>query len=383
MFAKIRVITVVALMMMCLVAIPVFSQDANDAFVNQVEQQLFSTQYKTDNVSDRLSRLEETIFGAPSPNDPVNIRVERLKALLAPATELPQQPEVTNQDIPSQNPIPSNQLSNQDRSIQDYSNYTQEQLNAPVDPEDQEVEDYPVLSYLENQVFNESYKGEDITQRLSRLEQNVFNQVKTGESLSERIDGLKLAIVGNNDIDLVPRTSVQHDYQSDTGGTYYQDPRMNSQNYFPSPKMNTFQYSDENLGPNYSQPPNYNQSQNYSQSQNYNETEYMPAEPGYDMGNISDEGLKEVTSRLEEQLLGQAFPNEPLNNRLDRLEMQVFNKTATSYAPESRIERLVAVTAADATSDPNDMKKVQRLRKVQTGLTIGGLLFSVLRGFLF
>lgn len=377
MLAKIRVISVVALMMMSLFAVPAFSQDANETFINQVEQQLFSTQYKTENVSDRLARLEETIFGAPSPDEPVNIRVEKLKALLAPATESTQQPEVTNQELPNQNNISSDQISKQDRSINEYSDYTQDQSSNYVDPEDQEVEDYPVLSYLENQVFNQSYKGEDITQRLSRLEQNVFNQVKTGESLSERIDGLKLAIVGNNDVDLVPRTSSQNEYQSSTGGTYYQDPRLNSQNYFPSPRMNTFQYSDENLGPNYNQPPNYNQ------SQTYNDTDYMPAEPGYDMGNISDEGLKEVTSRLEQQLLGQAFPNDSLNARLDRLEMQVFSKTATNYAPESRIERLVAVTAADATSDPNDMKKVQRLRKVQTGLTVGGILFSVLRGFLF
>ncbi|MGD9581887.1 MAG: hypothetical protein AB7V50_10980, partial [Vampirovibrionia bacterium] len=98
---------------------------------------------------------------------------------------------------------------------------------------------------------------------------------------------------------------------------------------------------------------------------------------------LSDEGLKEVTSRLEEQLLGRSFMNENLNTRLDRLEMQVFNKTSSGYAPESRIERLVAVTAAEATSDPDDLRKIKRLRKVQTGLTVGGILFSLLRGFMF
>lgn len=373
MLAKIKVIPVIALMLMSLFVIPVFSQDANETFINQIEEQLFSTQYKAESVSDRLSRLEETIFGAQSPDESVDMRVEKLKALLGPATEIPVVPDETNQDNQIVNSDNATALTNQERSIKDYSTYTQEQLNAPVHPDDQEVEDYPVLSYLETQVFNEAYKGEDITKRLSRLEMNVFSENKTAQSLSERIDGLKVAIVGNTDIDLAPK----YDTHANTGGMYYQDPRMNSQNYFPSPEMNTFQYSDQNLAPNY------NQQQSYNQSPNYNETEYMPAEPGYDMGSISDEGLKEVTSRLEQQLLGQPFPNENLNTRLDRLEMQVFNKTSTSYAPESRIERLVAVTAAEATSDPHDMQKIKRLRKVQTGLTVGGIIFSVLRGFLF
>ena len=63
--------------------------------------------------------------------------------------------------------------------------------------------------------------------------------------------------------------------------------------------------------------------------------------------------------------------------------MQIFNRTATGYTPEARIERLVAVTAAEATSDPHDLKQIRRMRKIQTGLTVGGLLFSILRGFLF
>jgi hypothetical protein len=63
--------------------------------------------------------------------------------------------------------------------------------------------------------------------------------------------------------------------------------------------------------------------------------------------------------------------------------MQIFNRTAAGYSPEDRVERLIAVTSAESTYDPTDMKKINKLRKIQTGLTIGGILFSILGGFLF
>lgn len=358
---RLKALSATVLMVLCLFTSFVFAVDSNAEYVTQLEEQLFSTKYENEDMSQRLSRIEDTIFGMDTPREKESIRVEKLKALLSP--------EPIEDPLPSENrnSTSNNSLNTYHSSPEDvYDSYNQNDTTnnyeqVPNYSDGEEIEDYPAVSFLESQVFNQTYKGEDVTKRLDRLESNVFNSTKPNKALSERLDDLKMAIVGNSNLGL---TMHQQGYNPSDIETYYSSQQNYNQKQFQGPEMNTFQQDPENLN-------------------NYNSYQYQPVEPGYDPGQISQQSLMEVTSRLEQELIGQSFPNENLNQRLDRLEMHVFNRTATGYTPESRIERLVAVSAADATSDPHDMQKVQRLRKIQTGLTVGGIIFSLLRGFLF
>lgn len=353
MSGQVKIIPIMLVIGMCIFSVPAFSQVSNTVYIEQLEDQLFSTKFSNEDITDRLSRLEETIFGESSKSEPEDARIQRLKALLASPT-ITESPGGHDQGVTGSEEYTYNDENQQQSSSQQF----RQETYVPEYADDQEVEDYPAVSFLESQVFNQTFKGEDITKRLERLEQNVFSETKPSLSLSERLEGLKVAITGSNTVPAGPR------YSDDQGGNIYQQPpAFNPQQYYQSPQMNTFQ--------------------NNQQYPSVNEVEYQPIEPGYNVGEISEESLREITERLEEQILGHVYVNEPLNIRLDRLEMHVFNRTEQGYTPESRIERLVAVTAAEATSDPNDLKKINRLRKIQTGLTVGGLLFSILRGFLF
>jgi hypothetical protein len=383
MVLKINYIKLLVITGVLFINIAAFAQDINQKYVEQLEQQLFQTTYESEEITTRIGRLEEIILGESYAKEPVDIRVSRLQALMSPDTDTISQPnspitqqpqdystpvEFNNDPVQNQQPVDTAHSNGYAPDSADGNNYRQEYYQ-PDYYEDTEVEDYPAVSYLEKNIFNETHKGEDVTKRLDRLETEIFNETRPELSLSERVDSLKQSILGSNQIPLPPRKGgpvVSH-YNNKkpfgNGSTYYQDPGLNPQQYYQSPEMNTFQNNN-----------------NYP---DVNDVDYAPIEPGYDTSQLSAESLNEITSKLEEQILGKPYTSDNLNTRLDRLEMQVFNRTATGYTPENRLERLVSVVAADQTSDPGDMKKINRLRKIQTGLTVGGLLFSILRGFLF
>lgn len=359
MFSKSYLIPLIIALLLHLFSMLAFAQDQNTDFISQLEEQLFSTTYVSQSLSERLSRLEETIFGQSSPQESDKIRISRLQALLSPETK-----PVTTTDNTQSSTSDSKYTDTSSTNQQDLSEKEPNNSTGPIYYNDQEVEDYPAVSLLESKVFNKTYKNEDVSKRLERLEINIFNQAKPELPLSERLDNLKMAVTGSLNNPIEPNVHYDNSIsQGSTAETYYSDRNLNPQQYYQSPEMNTFQ-QDPSL-------PNNSMNQ------------YTPIEPGYDPSQFSVDNIRETTTKLEEQILGQSFPNEQLNNRLDRLEMQVFSKTATGYTPESRLERLVAVTAAKNTSDPGDLKQIKRLRKIQTGLTIGGLLFSILQGFLF
>lgn len=354
-------IIIVSFVMAFSLLLPGFSIDNNE-YLSQLEEQFFTTKYSNENSLDRISRLEETIFGQVFSKDSENVRLERIKAVLnVDSNHFDEEVVNSNNDnslIDINSTRTANSANNQDQSSNNSSNYSDSYYN------DVEVEDYPAVSYLETQVFNKTYKGEDVTKRLARLEGQVFKESREANSLSQRMDDLKIAIVGSVNMPVAPNNSgdnlaYQNNFNSNqaNGSTYFQDPGFKP--YVQPPEMNTFQ-QDPNMSIN-----------------------QMPPTSGYQDSQLSQESLAQVASRLENQILGQDYSNQPLNQRLDRLEMKVFNQTAVGNPPESRLERLVAVVAAENTSDPNDLKKINRIRKIQTGLSIGGLLFTVLQGLLF
>jgi hypothetical protein len=148
--------------------------------------------------------------------------------------------------------------------------------------------DYPVLDEMEQRVLGRVYHQDDITQRVPRLETQVYGQPLTGD-LSNRVDTLRTRVLGNT-----PQAQ-----------------------------------EDNAMGYNNDEP-----------------TGQTPTDI-----TITPDQVIPVITRMEQQLLKQTYPNEPVPNRLSRLETRVFNKTAPAeYTPEQRTERLVTVAGAGGQS---------------------------------
>ena len=193
---------------------------------------------------------------------------------------------------------------------------------------------YPIVDKLEQKVFQKSYENDDIYNRLSRLEKNVFpNDAKRESTLSlnERVDALRDKLLGGAKLAAVDMgdSDTQYNYYSYEGTkNHIAQPSTSSYSSYPD-------YDDEIVG--------------YAQN--------------YDL------------DVLEKQLFGKRFAQEPPSKRLARLESSLFQRTFSDN-DEARIQRLLAVTTAQKTSQEYDSNKWAR--RLNTGIQIGSILLMVL-----
>ena len=203
---------------------------------------------------------------------------------------------------------------------------------------------YPVVDKLEQKVFNKSYENDDIYDRLSRLEKQVFKDNKNRSeslSLNERVDVLRNKLLGDSQIAGVDIDPMREEIILENGQKYLDDvPQYNyysyegSKNHISQPATDSY-FNDETNG--------------YSQN--------------YDL------------DVLEKQLFGKRFAQEPPSERLARLESSLFQRTFSDN-DEARIQRLLAVTTAQKTSQEYDSNKWAR--RLNTGIQIGSILLMVL-----
>lgn len=144
-------------------------------FVSTVEQKLFGTQFKSEDINKRLNRIETSVFGIKSSGTPIN-RINKLKTIFG-------QEEKTS--IPAKKP--------QNKPVQKSA------FNKKTQEEDLSVR-YAVVDDLEKKVLNYTYPKDNIYRRLSRLETVVFSR-PTNASLNERVENLKNAVYGKNKSD--------------------------------------------------------------------------------------------------------------------------------------------------------------------------------------
>ena len=68
----------------------------------------------------------------------------------------------------------------------------------------------------------------------------------------------------------------------------------------------------------------------------------------YRSGDAIDADMAGAVTNLEQKLFGQTYPAEPLEGRLSRLEVKLFNQPAPEGTSiEQRFDRLVTVAATD------------------------------------
>ncbi len=141
--------------------------------VDKMEEEIFKTTYKKENIYSRLDRLEERVFKQKS-NADLNTRVYKLAEVLSPVTAK----QDTYQDT-YQNTYTAKQLDDY------YSSNGFEPVNNQTLP-------YQLVA-LEEALFRKSFDGDNNADRLSRLEQKLFNRTFPTDADTERMQRIKVA----------------------------------------------------------------------------------------------------------------------------------------------------------------------------------------------
>ncbi len=326
--------------------------------VTWMEEAIFKTEYRSETIDDRLSRLEDVVFGEANHSESPEKRVQNLhEALMArkkvatpqknPAKtathplKAGKQPMPLEKDpLPPLNPVPK-------------------ELNAPIQPATGAVKpsgqpaqteplpdesDYPALAIMEQRVFGRHYEGEGLDPRLDRIERKVLGMPQRGPYYA-RVDNLRLVVLGD--------TAVA----SDALTRYGAQPPPHS-TYFPGiPPQQAAPYTSVNTG----------QTAPTATPGQPGQTNYGTGYPQYPMGgppqtgsygapshpNVAADVANALTS-VEDQILGKTYPMEPNSQRLDRLEEKIFNRTSPGISEEDRLQRVIAVASAEGKGrEPN------------------------------
>ena len=301
----------------------VFCDDAISLKLKNIEQVYYGYNFDGDNNS-RLTRLEKEIYGKPS-NQNEKTRVDKLYNDLMLSN--------SNSSVPQKN----------------------KNFLSPVDigPKADSDIKYPIVDMLEEKTFNKSFENDEIYSRLSRLENKVFsNSINNAQmSLNERVDALKSKILGQS---------------HSTDKMVYINPDVEE-----IILENGKKYVDENN--KYSFLNNNDSNYNY-----YRYEDYKSKVPEIDKQNnfaSTNYGQNYDLDILEKSLLGKNYTSEAPSQRLARLETKVFSRTFTDDS-QARIQRLLAVTTAQKTSQEYDSNKWAR--RLNAGMQIGSILLMVL-----
>ena len=225
-----------------------------------------------------------------------------------------------------------------------------EPVAKDIGPEAEAGIKYPIVDKLEQKVFQKSYENDDIYNRLSRLEKKIFpNDAKRESTLSlnERVDALRDKLLGGAKLAAVDIDPSREEIILENGQKYMGDSDT-QYNY----------YSYEGAKNHIAQP----STSSYSSYPDYDD-EIVGYAQNYDL------------DVLEKQLFGKRFAQEPPSKRLARLESSLFQRTFSDN-DEARIQRLLAVTTAQKTSQEYDSNKWAR--RLNTGIQIGSILLMVL-----
>ena len=142
---------------------PVFAMTQTE-YVCALENRLFGVTYDNQNIDSRIDRIEKQIYDNIYAGTPE----ERLSKIdkIYPQSEFEYQPQ-----------------------NQQYSDY--EDTSYQEEPSQADYNNYPVVSKIEQAIYQKDYSGEDIYKRLSRIETELYGQEKTNLSLQERVENLK------------------------------------------------------------------------------------------------------------------------------------------------------------------------------------------------
>lgn len=146
------------------------------------EQMLFSHSYLDESVSERLNRLESSVYGEPQTGE-VPVRQSRLIQTLSAARK-------TVPFMAPAVPVPATDGTSPNRETDAHQTDASNPADTAFDAALPDATDYPTLIALEREVFGRDFIREDIAHRLTRLEKKVFGQNYPQVAFVDRVDKL-------------------------------------------------------------------------------------------------------------------------------------------------------------------------------------------------
>lgn len=312
---------------MLLMGLPAFSQTTTQAQIGKIEESLYGFQYNNETDTERLNRLEKSVYGqASSKSD-----AEKLKKL--------------SKDV-SANAIGKEIAPVEDTFADNSPEYIYEE--EPVAAADVT---YPAVDAMEKQMFNQVFSTQDIKTRLSNLEKKTFNKTYISDDLSTRVERLRTTIN--------PPLPQDNRFAQDDENMFYDDALSQSADY--------------NLGRYV--PPNSFDYDAYNDMMNRRSAMY---DNGYDdvYSAPSRTTKKASLSTVEKKLLHQSYANDTMENRLSRLETYMFGTQFTGDDTQTRLDRISSAYQAQKSSGKYDSNKFSQ--NIATAMQIGTLILMVL-----
>ncbi len=295
----------------------VFAETKTSKTLSKIENNLFGIEYTTQSDSQRLSRIEEQVYGEAK-NGNIKSRLDALSNDIATG-------EMGKEITPKKDTF-DEEDNYTERKLADNSQYFEEEK----EPDNPKI-DYPVINDIEQQIFGKTYKNENINSRLSKLEKEIFKKTYN-DDLAERVERLK---------DKVAYTAPK--FNTEENNYYYDE----QDNYF-SP--NTLAQSNP-------------------------DTFYHSQKGDYVDKQIADRDFRSKLNKLEKSVFKQSFSNDTVDNRLSRLESTIFNSNFSNDKQTTRLKRISSAVNAQKSAKKYDSNGIQQ--KMATALQIGMFVLMV------
>ncbi len=293
-----------------------FAQSKISGDLSRIENNLFGIEYSKQTDNERLSRIEERVYGEAKSGS--------IKSRLAALSD----------DIAA-NLIGQEIKPKRDTFDEEEDNFEKQKMAHSNDYEYKEPDnpkiDYPVINEIEEQIFGKSYKNLDINTRISKLEKEIFKK-NYEDALSERVERLK------------NKVSYNEKKENDAEKNYFYDEQNN---YF----------SPDTL------------------AQNNSDTYYHSQKGDYVDKTIADRDFRSKLNKLEKNIFKQSFSNDTIDNRLSRLESAVFNSNFANDKEITRLKRISSAVNAQKSAKKYDSNSFQQ--KMATAMQIGMFVLMV------
>lgn len=282
------------------------------AILDNLENSLYGFTYTTSDDASRLSRIEESVYGQSKPNKSVNERIASLKKDMSA-------------DLIGQEITPK-----EDTFAEDEYKYNDKIAEEKMPPAGANV-DYPSVNELEQQIFKQQFKNQDLNSRLAKLEKETFGQTYDNDAFSSRVERLQAKIK--------PASLMDNSIAQDSN-----------------------EYYDGSSVP---------------LDKNYNLSEYQPPEFDYDAYNARNQKPVRINlASVEKTIFKQSFNQDSMDDRLARLESTMFGTTFDSDTESDRLRRISSAYKALKTASKYDSNKFSQ--NMATAMQIGTLLLMIL-----
>lgn len=182
MYKKILLIIIYFSLALCVSA-------SNTEILSRIENNIFGFDYNGDKTSNRVSRLEKTVYGKSSTGD-INKRITKLSADISA--------DVIGLEIePSRDTFLAEEKALEDSSV-----------------------DYPIVNDIEQKLFNTTFKNRDLHTRIVTIEKKLFGKIYDVDDYSKRMDRIKE--------NMYPQKIAEKEEFDYGDGSYFNDRMINS-----------------------------------------------------------------------------------------------------------------------------------------------------------